>query len=131
MANSNSKSPASPTRIHPNRESPQSAYRSVAASDRPRQNTRMLVLSLMGIVVGIAGGLVAEGLLRAINFISNLCYYGKAILSENSAAECRALPLVDKPLFLAAGGLLVGILIRYCAPEIKGDGIPEAMSVAR
>src|SRR5215831_6212968 len=89
---------------------------------------RMAVLSLLGIVVGIIGGLVAEGLLRTINFFSNLCFYGKA--------SDAYLPLNLAPhhwwfmLLPAAGGLVVGILIHYFSPEIKGDGIPAAMSVA-
>lgn len=88
----------------------------------------MLVLSLLGVLVGIIGGLVAEGLLRSINFISNLCFYGKVSVQN--------LPPNLAPhhwwafLLPAAGGLLVGLLIHYCSPEIKGDGIPEAMSVA-
>lgn len=89
---------------------------------------RMLVLSLMGIVVGIAGGFVAEGLLRSINFISNLCFYGRVsseYLPPNLAPHHWWMPLLP-----AAGGLLVGLLIHYFSPEIKGDGIPEAMSVA-
>lgn len=90
--------------------------------------SRMLVLSLVGILVGIMGGLVAEGLLRSINFISNLCFYGKvssAYLPPNLAPHHAWMPLLP-----AAGGLLVGLLIHYFSPEIKGDGIPEAMSVA-
>ncbi len=103
-------------------------YANNARSNRKRQTSRMLVLSLMGIVVGVAGGLVAEGLLRAINFISNVCFYGKATsanLPPNLAPHHLWTPLLP-----AAGGLLVGLLIHYCSPEIKGDGIPEAMSVA-
>ncbi len=88
----------------------------------------MLLLSLMGVAVGLAAGLVAEGLLRAINFISNVCYYGKAT-SANLPANLAAFHWWT-PFLPAAGGLLVGILIRYFAPEIKGDGIPEAISVA-
>jgi len=93
-----------------------------------RVRTRLLSLSALAVVVGLMGGFVAEGLLRAINFISNLCFYGK-VSSAN-------LPTDTAPhhwwfvLLPAAGGLVVGLLIRYCAPEIKGDGIPEAMSVA-
>ncbi len=90
--------------------------------------SRMLLLSLLGILVGVVGGLVAEGLLRSINFISNLCFYGTvsaAYLPPNLAPHRWWLFLLP-----AAGGLLVGLLIHYCSPEIKGDGIPEAMSVA-
>lgn len=116
------------TTIHPDRESPLLGYRNLVSSVRERQTWRMLVISLMGIVVGLAGGLVAEGLLRAINFISNICFYGKAT-SANLPPNLAPFHWWT-PLLPAAGGLLVGLLIRYCAPEIKGDGIPEAMSVA-
>jgi CIC family chloride channel protein len=99
-----------------------------AASGRKPRTSRMLVLSGMGVVVGIAGGLVAEALLRAISFISNVCFYGKAT-SANLPPNLA--PLHGwTPLLPAAGGLLVGLLIHYFSPEIKGDGIPEAMSVA-
>src|SRR5581483_10288459 len=93
-----------------------------------RMASRMLVLSLLGIVVGVAGGFVAEGLLRSMNFISNLCFYGRVTadyLPPNAAPHHWWMPLLP-----AAGGLLVGLLIHYFSPEIKGDGIPEAMSVA-
>ena len=116
------------TRIHPDRKSKQAEYAGAGALLRKRQNHRMLLLSIMGIVVGIAGGLVAEGLLRAINFISNVCFYDKAT-SANLPPNLATFHWWT-PLLPAAGGLIVGILIRYCAPEIKGDGIPEAMSVA-
>lgn len=93
-----------------------------------RTRTRLVLLSAMAIVVGIIGGLVAEGLLRTINFISNLCFYGRV---SSAALPPDAAPHHWWFLFLpAAGGLFVGILVRYFAPEIKGDGIPEAMSVA-
>jgi len=100
----------------------------VSARASKRQSSRMLRISLLGIVVGIAGGLIAEGLLRAINFISNLCFYGRAT-SANLSPNIAVLHWWT-PFLPAAGGLIVGILIHYFSPEIKGDGIPEAMSVA-
>ncbi|MGC2182609.1 MAG: chloride channel protein [Terriglobales bacterium] len=115
-------------RIDPARESALPGYEHAMDSGRRHQISRMLLLSLMGIVVGIIGGLVAEGLLRAINFISNICFYGRATsanLPPNLAPHHLWTPLLP-----AAGGLLVGLLIHYFSPEIKGDGIPEAMSVA-
>ncbi|MGA9814784.1 MAG: chloride channel protein, partial [Terriglobales bacterium] len=115
-------------RIDPARESDLPGYEHAMNLGRRRQTSRMLVLSLMGIVVGMIGGLVAEGLLRAINFISNICFYGRATsanLPPNLAPHHLWTPLLP-----AAGGLLVGLLIHYFSPEIKGDGIPEAMSVA-
>ena len=93
----------------------------------PQANFRMLFLSLLAIVVGLAGGLVAEGLLRSINFISNVVFYGKftfVYLPPNFLHPSWRMLLLP-----AAGGFLVGLLIKYFSPEIKGDGIPEAMSV--
>lgn len=99
-----------------------------SASQSARQSTRMLRLSMLGIVVGIAGGMIAEGLLRAINFISNLCFYGRA--TSANLPPVLAIHHWWTPFLPAVGGLIVGILIHYFSPEIKGDGIPEAMSVA-
>lgn len=120
--------PSGASRMHPEHESELPGYQKAVRSNRQRQTSRMLVLSLLGIAVGVAGGLVAEGLLRAINFISNICFYGRvstANLPPNLAPHHLWTPLLP-----AAGGLLVGLLIHYFSPEIKGDGIPEAMSVA-
>ncbi|HEV2467725.1 MAG TPA: chloride channel protein [Candidatus Sulfotelmatobacter sp.] len=91
----------------------------------PRE--RLLVISLLGIGVGALGGFVAEALLRAINFLTDLFFFGQwssAYLPPNTA------PHHWWHLFLpAAGGLGVGLLVQYFSPEIKGDGIPEAMAV--
>ncbi|HTM41701.1 MAG TPA: hypothetical protein VL177_12340, partial [Terriglobales bacterium] len=86
-----------------------SEKRSIGSRDR------LLVLSSLGIVVGIAGGLVAEGLLRTINFITNLLYwhrFSSAYLPPNQAPHQWWFLLLP-----AAGGLLVGLLINYFSPE--------------
>jgi chloride channel protein, CIC family len=91
----------------------------------PRE--RLLVISMLGIVVGATGGFVAEALLRAINFLTDLFFFGRfssAYLPPNQAPHHWWLFLLP-----AAGGLGVGLLIHYFSPEIKGDGIPEAMAV--
>ena len=82
---------------------------------------------MLGVVVGAVGGLVAEGLLRAINFLTDLFFFGRAssaYLPPNEAAHHWWMILLP-----AAGGLAVGLLVQYFSPEIKGDGIPEAMAV--
>lgn len=88
---------------------------------------RLLTLSLLGIVVGVIGGLVAEGLLQAIAFISNFVFFG--VVSGNYLLPNASHIHGWVVLVPAVGGLGVGLLIHYCSPEIKGDGIPEAMSV--
>src|SRR4051812_8528044 len=50
----------------------------VSYTGRHHHASRMAMLSLLGIAVGLIGGLVAEGLLRTINFFSNICFYGRA-----------------------------------------------------
>ncbi len=94
-------------------------------SKAPRE--RLLQISLLAIGVGAIGGFVAEGLLRTINLISNACFYG--ILSDQALPPSLAPHHWFHVLLPAAGGLIVGLLIHYCSPEIKGDGIPEAMAV--
>lgn len=99
----------------------------LAASTLPEGSFRMLSMSLLAIVVGLAGGMVAEGLLRSINFISNLCFYGKATSAYLPPNFLH--PSWRMLVLPALGGFIVGLLIKYFSPEIKGDGIPEAMSV--
>ncbi len=94
-------------------------------ASRPQE--RLLGISALGIVVGALGGFVAEALLRAINFLTDLFFFGRwssAYLPPNTAPHHWWF------LFLpAAGGLGVGLLVQYFSPEVKGDGIPEAMAV--
>ena len=96
-------------------------------SHRSAPQERLLVISLLGVLVGAIGGLVAEALLRAINFLTDVFFFGRvsaAYLPPNQATWHWWMILLP-----AAGGLVVGLLIHYFSPEIKGDGIPEAMAV--
>jgi chloride channel protein, CIC family len=91
----------------------------------PRE--RLLVISALGVVVGCLGGLVAEVLLRAINLLTDLFFFGKwsdAYLPPNTAHYHWWFILLP-----ALGGLGVGLLVHYFSPEVRGDGIPEAMAV--
>jgi CIC family chloride channel protein len=92
-----------------------------------RRPDRLFLLSLLGVVVGLIGGLVAEFLLEAIAFINNAAFFGK--LSGNYMTPNSSHVHAWVVLIPAIGGLGVGLLIHYFSPEIKGDGIPEAMSV--
>src|SRR6185437_9849655 len=76
---------------------------------------------------GVIAGLVAEGLLRAINFISYavFCWKYKTATMPPGSAPFHYWRI----LLPAAGGLAVGLIAHYFCPEIAGDGIPEAMSV--
>ncbi len=77
------------------------------------------------LLVGFAGGLVAQGLLELIYFFTNLFFYGKfSFQITNPAHNHLGLWVILIP---AIGGLLVGIMIHYWEPTLKGHGIPEAM----
>ena len=77
------------------------------------------------LLVGLIGGLVAEGLLELIYLFTNLFFYGKAsFASTNPAYNHLGWWVILIP---PIGGLLVGIMVHYWEPTLKGHGIPEAM----
>jgi H+/Cl- antiporter ClcA len=85
------------------------------------------VLKICGIavVVGFIGGLVAQGLLELIYFFTNLMFYGRLSFAIAYPAHNHLglWVILIPPL----GGLLVGLLIYFFEPTLKGHGIPEAM----
>lgn len=85
------------------------------------------VIKICGIavVVGIIGGLVAQGLLELIYFFTNLIFYGNLSFAVTDPANNHLGFWVI--LIPAAGGLVVGLLIYFLEPTLKGHGIPEAM----
>lgn len=77
------------------------------------------------VLVGFIGGLVAQGLLELIYLFTNIFYYGKFSFAISNPAYHHlgwwAIPIP------AIGGLLVGIMVYFWEPTLKGHGIPEAM----
>ncbi|HXS11849.1 MAG TPA: chloride channel protein [Acidobacteriaceae bacterium] len=77
------------------------------------------------VLVGLVAGLVAEGLLLLIQFFTNIFFYGKfSFAYSNPAHNHLGFWVVLIP---PIGGLLVGIMIHFWEPTLKGHGIPEAM----
>ena len=114
--------------MDPARESAFVGYEKAVNSSHHRRTSRMLVLSLMGIVVGIVGGLVAEGLLRAINFIFQHLFLRPGDIRQ-PASEPGASPSLD-PSITRCGWAAGGFADSLFFSRDQGDGIPEAMSVA-
>lgn len=85
----------------------------------------VLKISGYALLIGLIGGLVAEGLLELIYFFTNLCFYGKFSLAITSPANNHLGLWVI--LIPPIGGLLVGAMVYYWEPTLKGHGIPEAM----
>jgi H+/Cl- antiporter ClcA len=77
------------------------------------------------LLIGLVGGLVAQGLLELIYFFTNLFFYGRFSFAVTSPAHNHLGLWVI--LIPPAGGLLVGLLIYFFEPTLKGHGIPEAM----
>lgn len=82
-------------------------------------------ISGYALLIGVIGGLVAEGLLELIYFFTNLCFYGKFSFAITSPAHNHLGLWVI--LIPTIGGFLVGIMVYYWEPTLKGHGIPEAM----
>ena len=85
----------------------------------------VIKVSGYALIVGLIGGLVAEGLLELIYLFTNLCFYGKFSFAATSPAHNHlGLWVILVPII---GGLLVGVMVYYWEPTLKGHGIPEAM----
>ena len=86
---------------------------------------RILVTSASALLVGFIGGLVAQGLLELIYLFTNLFFYGKWSFAMTFPVHHHlgAWVILIPPI----GGLLVGIMIHFWEPTLKGHGIPEAM----
>lgn len=77
------------------------------------------------LLVGLIGGLTAQGLLEMIYFLTNVFFYGKfSFAITNPSYTHRGLWVIVIP---AIGGLVVGLMVHFWEPTLKGHGIPEAM----
>ncbi|MCL5065235.1 MAG: chloride channel protein [Firmicutes bacterium] len=86
---------------------------------------RLALLSVLAIVIGLIGGLIAWILLRLIGLITHLAYNGKigwSLVAPN--VHHWGIWSVAVPI---AGGLVVGLLAKYGTEKIRGHGIPEAI----
>lgn len=77
------------------------------------------------LLVGLVGGLVAQGLLELIYLFTNIFFYGRFSFAITNPAH-NHLGLWEV-LIPPIGGLLVGVMIYLWEPTLKGHGIPEAM----
>jgi chloride channel protein, CIC family len=86
---------------------------------------RVLFISAIAIVVGIAGAIAGVVLLDLIRLATNLSYFG------DISTEVRDLGTspwgVAAVLVPVVGSLIVGLMARYGSEKIRGHGIPEAI----
>jgi CIC family chloride channel protein len=86
---------------------------------------RLLLVSALGLAIGVASALVAKALLALIQLITNVSYFHAVTLRDAAPAASplgRWVALVP-----AVGGVLVGLMARYGSEKIRGHGIPEAL----
>ncbi len=85
--------------------------------------TEHLFMIVLALIIGTLGGLGAVGVRALIREISAVFFAGEGTLLENMAAT----PWYLKLVIPALGGLIVGPIIYFFAPEAKGTGVPEVM----
>jgi len=83
------------------------------------------ITSAFAALVGFIAGLVAQGLLELIYLFTNLFFFGKWSFAITYPVQNHlgAWVILIPPI----GGLLVGLMVYFWEPTLKGHGIPEAM----
>ena len=92
-------------------------------------------LSLMAVILGFAGGVIAFLLYHMIGFLTNVLFYQHFSLTPATFAFANPFqaPIINTPwrflliLIPAFGGLLVSIMARYGSKRISGHGEPETI----
>lgn len=85
---------------------------------------RLLLLTGLAAVLGVAGGVAAWVLLHLIGLITSVALFGEWAWEAPSFSELNVSPHI---VLVAVVGALIVSLIARVAPIIRGHGIPEAM----
>lgn len=86
---------------------------------------RLLVMSGLAVIIGVASAIVAKVLLVLIGAITHALYF-----HQFAATLVQPDPHVLGPIAIVipiVGGLVVGLIARYGTDKIRGHGIPEAI----
>ena len=86
---------------------------------------RMILLSVLGVVLGVVGAALAWMLLHLIYAATNLFYFQRLSWNFVSPAQNNLHWLAV--LVPVAGGLIIGVMARFGSDKIRGHGMPEAI----
>src|SRR3954469_10762287 len=98
--------------------------RSAEARHRQTTSRRLIRLSVLAALVGLAAGGAAYVLVHAIAMLTNLAFFHRTGWTLPSFRHVHIGPLT---YVIAIGGALAVSLLAKWAPVIRGHGIPEAM----
>jgi H+/Cl- antiporter ClcA/CBS domain-containing protein len=96
-----------------------------APTQRALVDERVLLISGLGLGLGLVAALIARVLTALIGLITNLAFYHRWSFAFAGPADNQLGGwVVGVPV---VGGLIVGLMARYGSAAIRGHGIPEAM----
>ncbi|GER91304.1 voltage-gated clc-type chloride channel [Dictyobacter vulcani] len=88
-------------------------------------SSRVVVISLLALIIGIIGAFVALALLKLIGIFTNLFFFQRWGTDLVSPASNHLGPFVI--IVPVIGALIIGFMARYGSERIRGHGIPEAI----
>src|SRR2546423_13955537 len=89
-------------------------------------NPRVLVVTAMAIVIGVASAFVALALTKLIGFFTNIFYYQRIAIGELTSPADHHLGVwsVFIPII---GGLIIRLMARGGFEENRRPGVPQAL----
>jgi H+/Cl- antiporter ClcA/CBS domain-containing protein len=94
---------------------------------KPRvlSDKRLLTMTGLAVVIGIAAGFISQVVTAMIGFVTNLSFFGIFSTAFSSPSENHlGWWVIVVPVI---GGIIVGFMARYGSKAIRGHGIPETM----
>ncbi|HKD37382.1 MAG TPA: chloride channel protein, partial [Pirellulales bacterium] len=90
-------------------------------------NIRLVWLSLLAVVIGLACAVVALVLQRLIAFFTNVFYFQRFEIPHELISPANNSLGLLAILVPVVGGLIIGFMARFGSERIRGHGIPEAI----
>lgn len=93
--------------------------------EEPVVGARTVRIAGIAMLIGIAGGFIAEALLRLIGLITNLVFFQRIDTTlVPPTTEHLGVWVIAVPIL---GAVVIGLMARFGSPAIRGHGIPEVM----